>query len=187
MGDWSVVLCPVTGWQQHCRHGCLGAGSEGREGLSTLRRGTPPLPGPPSSPRCPPHPSAVVCTPRAAGMHRALPHSRSGHHWFVLDCCGGRRECSVGAGTGDSRAGFAGLKADQGELVWPSPEADALRRAGGPSPESRSGIYLEAPLGGVWAGGPDTVPWATLTICRRLLLWDWHCQEPFLFGFFTKK
>lgn len=43
-----------------------------------------------------------------------------------------------------------------------------------------AGIYLEAPLGRVWAGGLDKVPQATLTTCRRLLLWDWQCQEPVL-------
>lgn len=49
----------------------------------------------------------------------------------------------------------------------------------GPLWRAAAGIYLEAPLGRVWAGGLDKVPQAILTICRRLLLWDWQCQEPF--------
>lgn len=62
--------------------------------------------------------------------------------------------CFSGAGTGCSGVGFAGVKADQGEKAWFSPEPDALCRVGGLSREGRSGYLPRSPTRQSLGRGP---------------------------------
>ena len=61
-------------------------------------------------------------------------------------------------------------KADGDEKAWPPPKADALRRVGGPAPESHSRQRPRSPARQSSGRGLDKVPQGTLAARRRLLL-----------------
>lgn len=72
-------------------------------------------------------------------------------YWTAV---GESAECFRGTGTGYSRDGFAGIKADRDEKAWPSPEADALCRVGGPSLEGCSRYLPRSPTQQSLGRGP---------------------------------